>query len=136
MIGQVNFSLSPGVIAATGCASRFTMVPAALGLFILSFLPTAIGFMGNIPSVVIGSVLLYIMTSQIAAGLMVAVSSTSEFKFESGLIIGLPLMLGIIISFYPPDVIASFPAALRPILGNGFVMGVLSVLVLEHIIFK
>jgi len=32
VIGPVNFSLSPGVIAATGCASRFALVPAAVAI--------------------------------------------------------------------------------------------------------
>lgn len=46
VVGTVNFSLSPGVIATTGVASRFTLVPAALGLVIFAFLPQAIAFMG------------------------------------------------------------------------------------------
>lgn len=134
VIGPVNFSLSPGIIAFTGSASRFTLMPAALGLLILAFLPSAIGFMGNIPSVVIGSVLIYLMCSQIAAGLLMAFDSMGGFKFEDGLIMGLPFMLGIIVSFLPGDVLSTFPASIRPIVGNGFVIGVLSVLLLEHLI--
>ena len=45
-------------------------------------------------------------------------------------------MLSIIISFLSPEVLNSFPTILRPILGNGFVMGVVSVLIMEHLIFK
>lgn len=136
VIGPVNFSLSPGVITSTGNASRFTLIPAGLGLLILSFLPGVIAFIGGIPAVIIGTTLLYILCSQISAGLMVLFNSMSEFKFESGLVVGLPVMLSIIISFLPVDVLNTFPNLVRPILGNGFVVGVLTVLIMEHIIFK
>jgi xanthine/uracil permease len=136
VIGMVNFSLSPGVIASTGCASRFTLIPTAVGLLILSFFPSVIAFMGTIPGVVIGSILLYLMSTQIAAGLMVAVNTDEGITFEGGLVMGLPLMLGIIISFLPQEVSVLFPVSLRPILANGFVMGSIAVLILEHIVFK
>ena len=136
VIGSTNFSLSPGIIASTGCASRFALVPAGIGLLVLSFLPGAIAFIGSIPSVVIAGTLIYIISSQISSGLMVAFGSIEEFKFENGLIIGLPLILGTIISFLPVNVVATFPVFLRPILGNGFVVGVVSVLMMEHVIYR
>ncbi|MHB1042772.1 MAG: uracil-xanthine permease family protein [Eubacteriales bacterium] len=136
VIGPVNFSLSPGVIVSTGNASRFTLIPAGLGMLALSFLPGLIAFIGSVPSVVTGAVLIFIMCSQISAGLMVVFSTAGGFKFEHGLIVGLPLMLGVIISFLPVNVLGAFPAPLRPLLGNGFVVGVLAVLVLEHIIYR
>jgi len=136
VIGPVNFSMSPGVIASTGCASRFTLLPTALGLLALAFMPGAIIILGGIPSTVVGSVLIYIMCSQIAAGLLVAFGSGDGFGLESGLVLGLPLMLGIIISFLPVQVLSTFPAAVRPVMGNGFVIGVLSVLIMEHIIYR
>ncbi|MGI6226051.1 MAG: uracil-xanthine permease family protein, partial [Peptococcales bacterium] len=136
VIGTVNFSLSPGVIVSTRCASKYTLVPLGLGLMILSFLPSVIAFMGSIPSVVTGSVLVYIMCSQIAAGLLIAFNAMGEFTFEHGLVMGLSLMLSILTSFLPVEVLNTFPTILRPILGNGFVVGVLTVLVMEHLIFK
>ncbi|WP_238492517.1 uracil-xanthine permease family protein [Desulfotruncus alcoholivorax] len=136
VIGPVNFSLSPGIIMSTGNASRFTLMPTAAGLLILSFLPGAVAFVEAIPSLIIGTVMIYVMCSQIAAGMLVAFGSTEGFNFDSGLIMGLPLLLGIIISFLPENVLGTFSAALRPVIGNGFVTGVLAVLVLEHIIYR
>ena len=136
VIGPVNFSLSPGVIMSTGNASRFTLIPTAAGLLILSFWPGAVAFVGAIPSLVIGTVLIYVMCSQIAAGMLVALGSMEGFNFDSGMIMGLPLMLGIIISFLPANVMETFPASLRPVIGNGFVTGVLAVLILEHVIYR
>ena len=136
VIGPVNFSLSPGVVISTGCASRYTLIPMALGLLAISFFPGVIAFIGAIPSVVLGSVLVYIMCSQIAAGLEIAFNAQGGFTHEQGLVMGLGLMLSIIVSFLPPDTLNTFPAVLRPVLGNGFVMGVVSVLIMEHLIFK
>lgn len=136
VIGPVNFSISTGVVAATRCASRYVLIPMGVGLVFLSFIPNVVALLGNIPSVVTGSILIYIMSSQIAAGLVICTDSMEDFKFEHGLAIGLPLMIGVIISFLPAEVLATFPDLLRPILGNGFVMGVFAVLIMEHVIFK
>ena len=136
VIGPVNFSLSPGLIAAGGCASRITMIPAAALLLLLSFSPIMIGLVATVPSVVIGAIMIYILTSQIAAGLMTAFEAIREFKLVDGLIIGLPLMLGTIIAFLPAGIVNDFPSVLRPILGNGFVVGITAALVMDHLIFK
>lgn len=135
VIGPVNYSLSPGVIASTGVASRFTLIPAGVGLMAIAFVPPAINIIGAIPSVVIGSAFIYTLCSQFAAGLLLAFNSMQEFKFENGLVIGLPLMLSIIISFLPENALATFPLWLKPILGNGFVVGVIAVLIMEHLIY-
>lgn len=136
VIGPVNFSLSPGVLASTGCASRFTLIPAAILLGFLSFSPAMIALLGNVPSVVIGCVLLFIMCSQFGAGLAMLFESAGDVQVETGMIVGLPILLGTIIAFLPADILHAFPAVLRPILGNGFVVGVSAALVLEHLIFR
>lgn len=135
VVGPVNFSISPGIIASTGCASRYTVAPAALGLLAISFLPRITALISMIPQVVIGSVLVYVMCAQIAAGLMVALKS-QKFEFVDGLIMGLPFMLGIVVSFLPGEVLATFPVCLRPLLGNGFVVGVLLVIFLDHVVYR
>jgi xanthine/uracil permease len=137
VIGPVNYSISPGVIVSTGCASRYTLVPAALILLALSFLPVITGFIGSVPPVVIGSVLAYVMASQIAAGLIVAFKNVNGegFRFENGMVIGLSIFLGTIVAFMPSAVIGSLPVYIRPILGNGFVAGVISAILLEKLLF-
>lgn len=136
VIGPVNFSLSPGVIASTGCASRLALLPTAVLLGLLSFSPAAIGVLGSVPSPVIGGVLLFILCSQVAAGLAILFESPGGFPFESGLILGLPILLGTLVAFLPSDVFNAIPPTLRPILGNGFVVGVAAALTLEHGIFR
>lgn len=135
VVGPVSYSLSLGVVAATGCASRMTLVPAALVMLALSFSPAVIGIIGGVPPVVIGSVLIYILCSQVAAGLMVAFESEKTFQFSSGLTIGLPVLAGSIIAYLPQEVVNTFPTFLRPVLGNGFVVGVVMAILMEHLVF-
>jgi len=136
VIGPVNFSLSPGVIVATGCASRIAMFPAAALLLILSFSPAAIGVLSNIPAVVVGTMLLYVLSLQISAGLVMAFEAAGGFKIADGLVIGLPLLLSTIIAFLPAPVLETFPAVLRPIVGNGFIVGVAASLIMEHGLYR
>jgi xanthine/uracil permease len=138
VLGPVNYSLSPGVIASTRCASRYPLIVAGIFVLLLSPFPRLIGWLGCVPSVVIGGVMVYIMASQLSAGLHIAMRDVPKggFSFDSGIIIGLPVLLGNIISFLPAEVMKHSPVMLQPVLGNGFVAGVFSVLFLEHIIFK
>ena len=135
VIGPVNFSLSTGIIAANGNASRFTLIPTSLAMLAIAFLPGVVAFVWNVPAVVVGTILLYIMSAQLSAGLMVAFG-TGGFSFQDGLIISIPSMVSIIISYLPAAVKSALPSLLMPVVGNGFVMGVLTVLILEHIIYK
>ena len=138
VIGPVNYSLSPGVMMSTKCASRFTLLPAAAIMVILSFFPAATGFVANVPNVVIGAVLAYVLTMQIAAGLFVALRDAEGggFQFENGLIIGLSILLGTMIAFLPEQILSTLPSFLRPVLGNGFVVGVVTALLLDHVILR
>jgi xanthine/uracil permease len=82
--------------------------------------------------------MIYIMASQLSAGLHIAMKDVPKggFSFNNGIVIGLPVLLGNIISFLPAGILEQAPAMLRPVLGNGFVAGVFGVLFLEHIIFS
>jgi xanthine/uracil permease len=135
VVGPVNFSLSPGIVLSTGCASRFALLPAALLLSALAFFPYAMSIIGSVPSPVIGTILLFIICFQVSAGLSV-LWEAEVFSLETGLILGLPLLLSNIVAFLPGETVSTFPVILRPVLGNGFVVGVVIVLILEHVIFR
>jgi xanthine/uracil permease len=131
-IGPVDFSLSPGVIAASGCGSRFPLIPAAGLLLLASFSPALLGVAGSIPQTVVGAILVYSLSGQIAAGLGAAFAG-GAFTFEDGLVIGLPLMAGTVTALLPPAALADLPAVARSVAGNGFVVGVVAVLLLDRI---
>lgn len=136
VIGPVDFSMSSGIIAATGCASRYTLIPAGLGIAACALFPSFIMVIGSIPGPVMGALLLYLMATQLASGLLLMHADGSVTDFSGGIIVGLPLMIGLLVAFAPADFFAAFPALIRPVIGNGFVMGTLSVIVLEHGIFR
>jgi hypothetical protein len=92
--------------------------------------------MATMPQLIIGSVLFYILANQVAAGLSVAVSGDRPFTFKDGLGIGIPVLLGTVLSFLPAETVAGFPDFFRPIAGNGFVMGVIASLFVEHVLFR
>lgn len=134
--GPVDYSLSPGVVASTSCASRYTMLPAAAAMIVLALFPKAVAVLLTIPQPIMGIVLLFLMATQVAAGLEIIHSSKAVVSFKDGLILGLPIMLTVILSFAPAEAMAAVPSLLRPIVGNGFVMGIIVVLLLEHAILK
>lgn len=136
VVGSVDYSMSTGVISATGCASRYALIPAGIGLIVCAFIPQVITLLSHIPSIVMGTLLVYLMTSQISSGFVMMTQEKAVVTFNDGIVIGLPLMIAILISFAPATTIAQMPDLIKPIIGNGFVMGVIAVLILEHLMFR
>lgn len=131
VLGPVNYSMSPGVVASTGCASRYALIPATLLLTLCSLSPDLIWVLTAIPSPVIGVILLFLMGTQLAASLEMVHSTGSVRSFANGLTIGLPLMLAMLFQLMPKGIV---PAVIEPLVGNGFAMGVVAVIVMEHIV--
>lgn len=134
VIGSTDFSLSPGIIAATRCASRFPFIVSGILLILCAFFPPLIQVLLLIPNVVMGVVLLYVMTTQFAAGFQMSMQMKAFTEFNDGVIVGLPLMVALLISFAPVEVSQHIPSIVRPLLGNSLVMGIVMVLLLEHLI--
>ena len=133
IIGPVNYTMSPGVIASSSCASRYALLPSSIALIICAFIPPVITLLTAIPDTVIGVILLFLMGTQLAASFNTLIANDSIKTFNHALIVGLPIMIALVFGIIPMGVI---PTVLRPIIGNGFVMGVLTVIVLEHVLLK
>ena len=136
VIGLVDFSFSPGIISATRCASRFVLIPAGIGLIIISLYPSVVSILNQTPSLVIGAIMFYLMVTQLASGFHLMHKQKAVIDFESAIVIGFPIMLAVLVSFLPDAVVSSIPLIVRPILTNGFVMGVITVIICEHFIFR
>lgn len=136
VIGLVDFSFSPGIISASRCASRFVLIPAGIGLILISLFPGVVSLLNQIPSLVIGAIMFYLMVTQLASGFQLMDRQKAIFDFETAIIISFPLMLALLVSFLPAAIVNSIPQIVRPILTNGFVMGVITVIVGEHFIFR
>lgn len=136
VLGMVDYSLSPGVVASTSCASRYTMLPAAVAMVLISLFPQLVSVLLTIPQPVMGAVLLYLMATQVAAGFHLMQTTNAVTSFQEGLVLGTPIIITIILSFMPQEATTIIPQIIRPIVGNGFVMGIIVVMVLEHIVLR
>ena len=115
VLGPVNYSMSPGVVASTGCASRHALIPATVLLFLCAFWPDVVWWLTNIPNPVIGVILLFLMGTQLAASLEMIHSTGSVRSFADGLTIGLPLMIAMLFQLMPVGIV---PMVLQPLVGN------------------
>ena len=102
----------------------------------IAFSPKVVGFLMSIPAPVMGTVLLFLMCTQLSAGFEIIRNSGCIKEFRHGMIIALPLLFNVIMTFAPADAIGAIPQIIRPIVGNGFVMGVIVILLLEHIFLR
>lgn len=131
VLGPVNYSMSPGVIASTGCASRYALIPATLLLVACALFPDVIWVLTAIPSPVIGVILLFLMGTQLAASFEMMQSARSAATFADALTLGLPIMVALLFQLMPKGVA---PDVIQPLVGNGFAMGVIVVMIMEHVI--
>ena len=136
VLGPVDYSLSPGVVASTSCASRYAILPAAIAMVVLALFPDAVAVLLTIPKPVMGIVLLFLMSTQVAAGLEIINPTKAVLSFRDGLVLGIPIMLTLALSFAPQEAMEAIPSLLRPIVGNGFVMGVIVIILLEHLVLR
>lgn len=131
VLGPVNYSMSPGVIASTGCAARRALIPATVMLALCALSPDLVWVLTSIPNPVIGVILLFLMGTQLAASFEMLQSSKSAETFADALTLGLPLMVAMLFQLMPAGIA---PAVVQPLLGNGFAMGVVTVIIMEHVI--
>ena len=131
VLGPVNYSMSPGVIASTGCASRYALIPATLLLAACALFPDVIWVLTAIPSPVIGVILLFLMGTQLAASFEMMQTTRSPATFADALTLGLPIMVALLFQLMPKGVA---PDVIQPLVGNGFAMGVIVVMIMEHVI--
>ena len=131
ILGPVNYSMSPGIVASTGCASRYALIPATLLLMFCSLSDKVIWALTAIPNPVIGVILLFLMGTQLAASFEMLHSTQSVRSFSEGLTIGLPIMMAMLFQLMPRGIL---PHIIEPLLGNGFAMGVIMVILMEHVI--
>ena len=55
---------------------------------------------------------------------------------ENGMVIGISVFLGTVVTFLPAAVTDNISTVLRPVLANGFVAGVTSAILMEQILIK
>ncbi len=134
LVGFVSYSMSPGVILANRVASRFAVAWCGVILVVAAFVPKLAAALALVPPPVVGSALCSAMGAQVGAGL--AVVSSGMPSIRDYFVVGLPLLIGTLVSFLPEPFMASVTPSLRVFLGNGLIVGIFLVLILEHVVMR
>ena len=132
VVGTVSYSSSPGVVLATRIASRFALTACGVFLVLTGLIPKLAAAFASVPGSVVGAALCVAIGFQIGAGIDVITGRGKKLTVRDYLVIGLPLIVGTIVSMVPESFFAGLPAALAVIISNGLVLGIIMVLVLEH----
>jgi uracil permease len=136
VIGTVSFGFSPGVVLVTRVGSRFAVTVCGAILFSLAFLQKFLAMLASIPASVVGAAMITGMAAQIGAGISVLTRSGRALEGRDYLAIGLPILMGGIVSILPEAFFQPFPSAVHALLKNGLVVGIVLVLALEHLLLR
>lgn len=134
IVGTVSYSMSPGVVLVTRVASRFALSFCGLILVGAAFIPKLAAVFAAVPAPVVGAALCVGLGGQVGAGLAIISGQQHRLTGRDYLVIGLPLVVGTLVSLLPAAFFTGMPATLQIFLGNGLIVGILMVLLLEHIL--
>jgi len=134
--GPVPYAYSPGVILSTGVGSRYTTVLAGGLIAGLGFLPKLAAILAAVPSAVVAGGLVAVLSGQVGSGIAVLTARGRSLGSRDYFVVGLPLLLGTLASLLSRDFIALLPAWLGPLAGNGLVVGLVGLLLLEHLLLR
>jgi xanthine/uracil permease len=134
LVGTVSYSMSPGVILSNQVASRYAVAYCGVILTVAAFVPKLAALLALVPAPVVGAALCSAMGAQVGAGL--AIVSAAGPTIRDYFVVGLPLLLGTLVGFLPSGFMASIPATSRVFFGNGLIVGIFLVLLLEHVVLR
>jgi xanthine/uracil permease len=133
VVGSVPYSISPGMVTVTRVGSRFPVTMCGVMMLSLGFLGKITAILSAVPSAVVGAALL----TSMAAGLGVSIEiirRPGPMKGRDYMVVGLPVLLGTASAMMPKAFLEQLPTSLEPIVGNGLIVGVVAVILLEHLI--
>ncbi len=124
------YTSSIGFLESTKMLDRWALVLGGGMFVVLGFVPALGTFFASMP-VSVGGAVLFIVYMQLFG---TAFRNLHGFSFNPKTVyrMALPAMLGICILNVPPDAFATLPELVRPIVGNGLLMGVVVSLILEN----
>ena len=123
-------SANIGLAHATGVAARRVGVAGGIILIISAFMPAVSTFITQIPQPVMGAIIIYTTGFMMVAGMQLIMSRMINNRRM--FMIGLSTTVGAAIILMP-ELTADLSDHLKPILGSGLTMGVLTAIVLNAI---
>ena len=134
--GLVSLSISPGIVLVTRVASRYALTMSGAIMIVCAFIPKLWAVLTAVPPSVIGSVLFVVLSSQLLVGINVMMPEKGKIERREYFTIGIPILMGAMISIIPKPFFQLFPNVIASLVGNGLVMGILFSLLLEHVLFR
>jgi uracil permease len=132
--GTVSFSISPGVILVNRVASRYAVSYCGIILLLAAFLPKLAALLALVPAPVVGAALCVAMGGQVGAG--IAIIASKEVTSRDYFVVGIPVLLGTMVGFFPRSLFDALPGFSQVFLGNSLIVGIVMVLLLEHILWR
>jgi xanthine/uracil permease len=136
IIGTVSYAHSPGIVLITRVGSRFAVTVCGSLLVSLVFLQKILAVLAAVPASVVGAAMITGMSAQVGAGISVLSRSGRTLDGRDYLVVGVPILLGAVVSILPQAFFLMFPFTVRALLQNGLVVGIVAVLLLEHLLLR
>lgn len=134
VVGLVPLSIAAGVVETTRIASRSPFILASLLMMAMGFFPVIGAIFSGLPAPV-GYAVLFVSFTQLL-GFGVKDLSLVKWDRDNVLIVGSSLLMGCGLMFVPGEALAKLPQLLAFLVGNGFMVGVLTCILLEQIVFR
>ncbi len=134
VVGTVSFAFSPGVVLVTRVGTRFAVTVCGGLLFSLAFFSKFLAILASFPASVVGAAMITAMAAQIGAGISILTRSGRSLDGRDYMVVGIPVLMGGLVSILPVTFFEAFPATVHALLKNGLVVGILLVLILEHLL--
>ena len=135
-IGTVPKSTSPGVVLITRVASHYAQLACGFIITAAAFIPKLGAVLASVPDPVIGGALLVILSSQVGVGIQTATRGKKTFSSRDGFVVGLPVLLGTALALLPSGFFQHLPILIAAFLRNGLAVGMLAVILLEHVVMR
>ncbi len=134
VIGTVSYAFSPGIVLVTRVGSRFAVTVCGGLLFLLAFFQKFLAILASFPTSVVGAALITAMAAQIGAGISTITRSGRTLNGRDYMVIGIPMLMGVVVSILPEAFFEAFPATVHALVKNGLVVGIVLVVLLEHLV--
>jgi uracil permease len=134
VVGTVSYSMSPGVILVNRVASRWAVTYCGIILLMAGFLPKLAALLALVPAPVVGTALCVAMGGQVGAG--IAIIAAKGVTPRDYFVVGLPLLLGTMVGFFPRSLFDTLPGYSQVFLGNSLIVGIVTVLLMEHLLWR
>jgi xanthine/uracil permease len=135
-LGTVPYSTSAGVVLVTRVASHYAQLACGFIITASAFVPKLGAVLASVPDPVISGGILVILSTQVGLGIQTVTRGKTKFSPRDGLVVGLPVLLGTALPLLPSPFFHKLPMLLAALLRNGLAVGMLSVILLEHLIMR